>query len=328
MSEPFVGEIKLFGLTFCPRGWAEADGGLLLISQNQALFSLYGTIYGGDGETTFGLPDLRGRVPIGVGAGPQLTSRNLGQSGGEESTTLTTANLAPHTHNLDGVTATATFTHGHTASLNTNTVSGSCSVSVTETPHTHTFDHTHTGSGTGDITTAGGITNVQGTTAEALMYDNQTAAECRVRNSCTHEEGSSNKSSKGNERRTRRASGGKGKNSQEEACCSLKEFDVLVDLDTTSDVGGMDTVTFDITTDPFATTPLTSAETVSPGATCALGSLTVDDATVTVQESAATGTVTLSGATDTAGGGSSHNSMQPYLVMRYCVATAGIYPSQ
>ena len=82
--EPFVGEINLVGFNFAPRGWAFCNGQLLPISQNTALFSLLGTMYGGDGRTTFALPDLRGRVPVGQGSGPGLTSRIVGQVGGSE----------------------------------------------------------------------------------------------------------------------------------------------------------------------------------------------------------------------------------------------------
>jgi microcystin-dependent protein len=88
----------MFAGNFAPRGWALADGQLLAISQNDALFSLFGTIYGGDGRTTFGLPDLRGRIPIHQGAGPGLSPRPIGSKGGEETVTVTGAQLPPHTH--------------------------------------------------------------------------------------------------------------------------------------------------------------------------------------------------------------------------------------
>lgn len=88
-SEPFIGEIMMTGANFCPRGWANTDGQLLPINQNQALFSLLGTTYGGDGRTTFALPDLRGRVPLHVGNGPGLTQRNQGEKGGKEKHALT-----------------------------------------------------------------------------------------------------------------------------------------------------------------------------------------------------------------------------------------------
>ncbi|MAC34807.1 MAG: phage tail protein [Haliea sp.] len=92
MSEPFVGEIRLFAGNFAPRGWAFCDGQLLAVSQNDALFSLLGTIYGGDGRTTFGLPDLRGRVPVHAGDGPGLSTRRLGQKLGSDNLALPTRN--------------------------------------------------------------------------------------------------------------------------------------------------------------------------------------------------------------------------------------------
>jgi microcystin-dependent protein len=82
--EPFIGEIMMVGFGFAPRGWALCDGQMLPIAQNTALFSLLGTTYGGDGRTTFALPDLRGRVPVHVGSGPGLTTKTWGQRGGLE----------------------------------------------------------------------------------------------------------------------------------------------------------------------------------------------------------------------------------------------------
>lgn len=84
MSEPFIGEIRMFGGNFAPRGWALCNGQILPINQNQSLYSLLGTTYGGDGRINFALPDLRGRVPMHPGSGPGLTSRVLGQKGGSE----------------------------------------------------------------------------------------------------------------------------------------------------------------------------------------------------------------------------------------------------
>lgn len=100
MSDAFVGEIRMFGGSFAPRGHALCDGQLLAISQNNALFSLLGTIYGGDGRTTFGLPDLRGRVPLHQGAGQALSQRNLGSKAGSERTGLSAAQLPAHGHEL------------------------------------------------------------------------------------------------------------------------------------------------------------------------------------------------------------------------------------
>ena len=101
MSDPFVGEIKMFAGNFAPRGYAFCDGQLLAISQNEALFSLLGTIYGGDGRTTFGLPDMRGRLPMHA-----ESIFNLGQRGGVETVTLSIAQMPQHEH---GIAATTDF---------------------------------------------------------------------------------------------------------------------------------------------------------------------------------------------------------------------------
>lgn len=113
MSEPFVGEIKMFAGNFAPRGYAFCDGQLLAVSQNDALFSLFGTIYGGDGRTTFGLPDLRGRIPLHQGQGPGLSERKLGSKGGAENVTLTLNQTPSHSH-----TAQASNNPADSAALN------------------------------------------------------------------------------------------------------------------------------------------------------------------------------------------------------------------
>lgn len=100
MAEPFIGEIRMFGFNFAPRGWAACDGQFIPINQNSALFSLLGTIYGGDGRTTFALPDLRSRMPLHYGQGPGLSSRSIGSKSGAETTTLTASNLPPHSHTI------------------------------------------------------------------------------------------------------------------------------------------------------------------------------------------------------------------------------------
>jgi len=101
MSEPFVGEIKMVGFNFAPKGYAMCNGQILPISQNTALFSLLGTFYGGNGQSTFALPDLRSRVPIHQGQGPGLSPYVIGQVGGVENVTLLTSNLPPHNHFLN-----------------------------------------------------------------------------------------------------------------------------------------------------------------------------------------------------------------------------------
>ncbi len=98
MGEPYLGEISLGGWNFAPHGFALCNGQLLPISQNTALFSLLGTDFGGDGQSTFALPDLRGRVPVHMGQGPGLSSYNIGQAGGAETVTLTLGQLPSHNH--------------------------------------------------------------------------------------------------------------------------------------------------------------------------------------------------------------------------------------
>jgi microcystin-dependent protein len=100
MSEPFIAEIRIFAGTFAPRNFAFCDGQLLPIAQNTALFALVGTTYGGDGRTTLGLPDLKGRAPMHAGRGPGLSPRTLGQKTGGEQVTLGQQNMPNHTHTV------------------------------------------------------------------------------------------------------------------------------------------------------------------------------------------------------------------------------------
>ena len=99
-ADTLLGEISMFAGNFAPRGWALCNGQFLSISQNSALFSILGTTYGGDGRTTFALPDLRGRVPVGPGRGPGLSDYRLGQRGGSENNVLSVANMPAHTHSV------------------------------------------------------------------------------------------------------------------------------------------------------------------------------------------------------------------------------------
>lgn len=115
MAEPFLAEIRLMSFDFAPKGWAMCNGQLLPISQNQALFSLLGTTYGGNGQTTFALPDLRGRVPIHVGSG-----HTLGELGGEQAHTLTQAEMPTHTHVVNASSAAT----GGSATANGNFLGG------------------------------------------------------------------------------------------------------------------------------------------------------------------------------------------------------------
>jgi microcystin-dependent protein len=100
MADPFVAEIRIFGFNFAPTGWAFCDGQLLPLSQNTALFSLLGTTYGGDGKSTFALPDLQGSVPMHPGQGPGLSLHDLGETGGSETVTLLQSEIPAHSHSM------------------------------------------------------------------------------------------------------------------------------------------------------------------------------------------------------------------------------------
>lgn len=107
MSQPFIGEIRMFGFSRTPVGWQACDGSLLAIAENDALFALIGTTYGGDGVNSFAVPDLRGRVPVHQGQGPGLTTRVLGERAGTEQVTLTATQMPAHTHSMIATTAAA-----------------------------------------------------------------------------------------------------------------------------------------------------------------------------------------------------------------------------
>jgi microcystin-dependent protein len=106
-STPLLGQIMIVPYQFAPKGWAMCNGQILGISQNQALFALLGTTFGGDGQNSFALPDLRGRAPIGMGQGPGLAPYDLGETGGQEVVTLTLSQIPSHTHVAMGATAVA-----------------------------------------------------------------------------------------------------------------------------------------------------------------------------------------------------------------------------
>ena len=108
MAQPYVGEIRMFGGNFAPAGWAFCSGQLLPISENETLFNLIGTTYGGDGLSTFALPDLQGRLPMHMGSGAGLSNRTLAENGGAEQITLTTQQIPAHTHVPQGDTNSGT----------------------------------------------------------------------------------------------------------------------------------------------------------------------------------------------------------------------------
>ena len=122
MSNPFVAEIRMFAGNFAPTGWAQCNGQLMSISQNTALFSLLGTTYGGDGKTTFALPNLQGSAPMQPGQGPGLSLRDLGEIGGEQAVTLITTEMPGHSHFFSCVTDRGNTTAaGATSCLGTAT---------------------------------------------------------------------------------------------------------------------------------------------------------------------------------------------------------------
>ena len=134
MSEPFLGEIMLVGFNFAPQGCAFCNGQLLSISQNTALFSLLGTTYGGNGTTTFALPDLRGRAALGLGQGPGLSTYDLGQSTGSETVTLTVDQIAAHNHLVAANAAAATVPSPSGADLAQTFDSGKKAFNTYSTP--------------------------------------------------------------------------------------------------------------------------------------------------------------------------------------------------
>lgn len=115
MVDPYIGEIRVFAGNFAPVGWLICNGSLLPINQNEALYTLLGTTYGGDGVTTFALPNLQSRIPIGQGSGPGLTTRVLGQTGGVENVTLVESQIPVHTHTISASTATSGSVNGATS---------------------------------------------------------------------------------------------------------------------------------------------------------------------------------------------------------------------
>jgi microcystin-dependent protein len=134
MSEPFIGQIMIFGGNFAPQGWAFCNGQLLSISQNTALFSLLGTTYGGNGTTTFALPDLRGRAAVGFGQGPGLSNYDLGESTGSETVTLTAGQMPAHSHLVAANDAPANVQSPSGADLAQSVDSGRQPVNTYSTP--------------------------------------------------------------------------------------------------------------------------------------------------------------------------------------------------
>lgn len=162
-GNPFLGDIVIFAGNFAPRGWALCNGQLLPISQNTALFSILGTTYGGDGRTTFGLPDLRGRIAIHEGTGPGLSTRNLGAKFGSEIETLTINQLPSHNHPASSTTEIAVNTSAGEEGIG----NGQHATSHLNAFNTTATDNKYLGSNSSTVSTAGNTggnqshTNVQ-----------------------------------------------------------------------------------------------------------------------------------------------------------------------
>jgi microcystin-dependent protein len=151
MTQPYIGEVRMFGGSFAPLNWAFCNGQSVPISENTALFNLIGTTYGGDGQTTFNLPNLQGRLAVGVGQGPGLSPYTIGQVGGSETVTLTTATMASHSHSLSASKNTVT----------TNLPSGNLTGAGLTSPATAYFYTNAPTTGTGNLNNAT-VTNTGG----------------------------------------------------------------------------------------------------------------------------------------------------------------------
>jgi microcystin-dependent protein len=136
MTSPFVAEIRIFGCNFAPKGWATCDGQLLPISQNTALFSLLGTTYGGDGKSTFGLPNLDGSAAMHFGQGPGLSLRDEGETGGEQTVTLLNSEIPSHAHTIGGSAAAAGTAQTPTGNIWAQAPSGRAVFNMYATPAT------------------------------------------------------------------------------------------------------------------------------------------------------------------------------------------------
>lgn len=145
--EGYIGEIRLFGGNFAPLGWAFCDGTLYSIAEYTTAFSIVGTTYGGNGQTTFAVPDLRGRIAVGTGQGAGLTAIDLGETGGTETVTMTSAQMPAHSHTAAATIAFPSFSdEGNTGSPAGNVLAGSATAYSTQAPDTFIAPATTTGS--------------------------------------------------------------------------------------------------------------------------------------------------------------------------------------
>lgn len=156
-TEPFIGEVKLLAFNFPPRGYATCSGQTMSIAQYSALFALIGTTYGGNGQTTFNLPDLQGRVPIGQGQGPGLPAYSMGEAAGTTTVTLVSANLPAHIHTLTSARV----------SIASNETSGSSNTSANAFPGNNDTTGVYAETPTPNTYMAPGVATVSGTTDSA-----------------------------------------------------------------------------------------------------------------------------------------------------------------
>lgn len=165
MSTPYVGEIRLFPYTFAPVGWQLCDGSLLGIADYEVLYALIGTTFGGNGQTTFGVPDLRGRVPVHQGTGSGLTPRVMGELNGSESVTLISAQMPTHTHNFAATSSAASINSpGSTAELG--------GLTTTDTMYTSTV------AGSGEVMSNAAISQSGGNVPHENLMPTLTATFC------------------------------------------------------------------------------------------------------------------------------------------------------
>jgi len=167
MSQPFIGQIDMFGGNFAPKGYAMCNGQILSIMQNQALFSLIGTYYGGDGVSTFALPDLRSRLSNHVGQGPGLSNYNIGQSGGAQQVTLTQSDIPQHIHMLNAAPVAATTTQ-----------IGATVVPATATGASSPLFYAHAVDGSPALSPKVLAPNVCGMTGQSQAHDNLMPSLC------------------------------------------------------------------------------------------------------------------------------------------------------
>lgn len=172
MSEPFMGTVMIWAPNFAPRGWAFCQGQLMAISTNSALFSLLGVVYGGNGQTTFGLPNLAGRVPVGQGQSPGTSSYTIGQTSGTENVTLTTAQMPMHNHGatLSGAGGTVTLQASQTAGTNDTPQAGNVLAASYDQGNGYAVS-SYVAAGTGTMVNLGGA-SVSGLTGTVTVAPN------------------------------------------------------------------------------------------------------------------------------------------------------------